>query len=68
MEGKYTIRQVLEITRNQLGEIEVPVKYKVIADGIWSAVNNLNAVLGAMAETEDKANEDDHDRGENVDG
>ena len=62
MEEKYTIRQVIEITRNQLGDIDVPVKYKVIADGIWNAVNNLNAVLGAMAEqTEAKANEDDND-------
>ena len=66
MQDTYTVRQVLEITRNQLGEIEVPVKYKVIADGIHNAVENLNALLDAIMRAEIKAKETQEVQHENA--
>lgn len=49
MDEKLTLPQVIELTRNQLGDIDVPVKYKHISDGIYRAINNLNAILEALA-------------------
>jgi hypothetical protein len=49
MEEKLTLPQVIELTRDRLGDIDVPVKYKHISDGIYQAINNLNAILEALA-------------------
>lgn len=60
MEEKLTLPQVIELIRDNLGDIDVPVKYKHISDGIYQAINNLNAVLEALArdKMEEKAPEE----------
>lgn len=69
MNETYTVKEVIEITRNQLGEIVVPVKYKNIVDGINSAINNLSAVIEAMNRTEEKPEEViEHEDDNNEDG
>lgn len=70
MNETYTVKEVIEITRNQLGEIVVPVKYKNIIDGINSAINNLNAVIEAMNRTEEKPEEvvEQHEDDNNAEG
>lgn len=72
MNETYTVKEVIEITRNQLGEIVVPVKYKNIVDGINTAINNLSAVIEAMNNTEvkpeevvEKHEDDNHEEGDN---
>lgn len=47
-EQKLTLREVITLTRDRLGDIDVPVKMKHIADGIWQAMGNLNVILEAM--------------------
>ena len=69
MNETYTVKEVIEITRNQLGEIVVPVKYKNIVDGINSAINNLNAVIEAMNNAEVKPEEVvEHEDDNNAEG
>ena len=69
MNETYTVKEVIEITRNQLGEIVVPVKYKNIVDGINSAINNLSAVIEAMNNAEVKHEEVvEHEDDNNEDG
>lgn len=70
MNETYTVKEVIEITRNQLGEIVVPVKYKNIVDGINSAITNLNAVIEAMNNTEVKPEEvvEQHEDDNNAEG
>lgn len=64
MQETYTVPEVIELTRDQLGDIDVPVKMKHVADAIWNAINNLNAVLEALtrpAPAKEETHEDDHD-------
>lgn len=73
MEEKLTLPQVIELTRDRLGDIDVPVKYKHISDGIYQAINNLNAILEALARDKEppkaeEQNEESCNRGENMDG
>lgn len=54
-EKTLSVYEVVQITRDQLGNIDVPVKYKHISDGIYTAIGNLNAILDAI--TRDNKNE-----------
>lgn len=72
MNETYTVKEVIEITRNQLGEITVPVKFRNITEGINTAITNLNAVIEAMNNTEvkpeevvEKHEDDNHEEGDN---
>lgn len=68
MNETMTVKKAIEITRDLLGDIEVPVKHKKIADTIEAAIGNLNAILNAMeAVPEEEQHEDDKPEGENAD-
>lgn len=66
---KYTIKEVLVITRNILGGISVPMAYKKeIADPIDHAIDNLtqciNTFLAIEAKEQEKPEEVPEDAGE----
>ena len=46
--GQYTVMEVLEITRDMLGDISVPVKQKDLYDQIEHARCNIIACIDAL--------------------
>lgn len=58
MENKQlTLRQVIALTRDDLGNIEVPARQRTIAESIYRAMSNLSAILEAM-DREDAARQE----------
>lgn len=71
MGDSFTLKQVIEITKERLENIEVPVKFRAISEGIAGAVGNLAAVIEAMdradreqAEQGEKHEDDNHEEGD----
>ena len=71
MGDSFTLKQVIEITKERLENIEVPVKFRAISEGISGAVGNLAAVIEAMdradreqAEQGEKHEDDNHEEGD----
>ena len=51
-----TLNQLIVLTRNNLGEISVPMKYKAqIADPIQAAIENLNVYINVMNQIQNQA-------------
>jgi hypothetical protein len=54
-----TIKDVLQLTVDQLSNISVPVAFqKQIGEPIYNAIGNLNECLRAMAAADQKAEEE----------